>query len=61
MMILYLLGALVTGSLGLAVFLGEITAHLTTLSPYAAISLWTGIYILAAVMIMGTGIYMAMR
>lgn len=58
MMLLYVMGALVTGSLGLAVVLGSITAHFTPLTPYAAIAMWTGIYILVMITVLGLGIYM---
>lgn len=58
MMLLYILGAAVTGSLGLAVFLGNITAYIAHMNVYAAIALWTGIYILTMVIVLGLGIYL---
>jgi hypothetical protein len=46
------------GQLGFAVFLGNVTAYATHMSVDAAITLWTGIYILATVMALGLGVYL---
>ncbi|MBX8640925.1 MAG: hypothetical protein KIS29_11370 [Thermoplasmata archaeon] len=58
LMLVYLLGALMIGQLGFAVFLGNVTAYATHMSVDAAITLWTGIYILATVMALGLGVYL---
>ena len=57
LMLIYLLGALMIGQLGFAVFLGSVTARIAHMSSRAAIILWTGIYVLATAMVLGIGIY----
>ena len=46
------------GQLGFAVFLGSVTSYVTHMSMTASVTLWTGIYVLATVMILGSGIYL---
>lgn len=58
LMLIYLLGALMIGQLGFAVFLGSVTSYVTHMSMTASVTLWTGIYVLATVMILGSGIYL---
>lgn len=58
LMLIYLLGAAMIGQLGFAIVLGHLTAIATHMSLDASEALWTGVYIVATLMILGTGIYL---
>ena len=58
LMLLYVIGGMMTGSLGIAVALGTITAWAAHMNVQAAIVLWTGVYIAVIFIVLSVGIYL---